>query len=85
MQNASVVYSAYFVMVQCVLAILRAGWGIEVTKGLTGLHISDQLISPRFHERRIFSVTFTLAHLYGNLSREWAWPAPSPIRPVLGF
>jgi len=38
-----------------------------------------------FHERRISSVTFTSAHLYGNVYMLWAWPARWPIRPIMGF
>ena len=41
--------------------------------------------AARFHERRISSVTLKSAHLYGDVTREWAWPARSPIRPILGF
>jgi len=41
--------------------------------------------AARFHERRISIVTFTSAHLYGNVYMRVAWSKRSPIRPILGF
>ena len=41
--------------------------------------------AARFHERRISTVTFTSAHLYFNVYMRVAWPALSPICPILCF
>jgi len=41
--------------------------------------------AERFYERRISSVTFMSAHLYGMFTSQWAWPARWLIHPILGF
>jgi len=41
--------------------------------------------AAQYHERRISSVTFTLAHLYGNVCIPVGVATFWPIRPILGF
>ena len=56
-------------------------------RGLAYIHTCRSYVqhAARFHERCISSVTFTSAHLYGNVYIPVAWPARWPIRPVLGY
>ena len=41
--------------------------------------------AARFHELRISSMTFTLAHLYGKVYMQVEWLTRWPIRSILGF
>jgi len=57
--------------------------------GLTYIHTCRSYVhTPHdFKKRRIYSVSFTSAHLYGSVmfTYGWVWPARLPIRPILGF
>jgi len=68
---------------------------VKATNAITRTYISRTNVYPhmpilcpqaaQFHKRRISSMTFTSAHLYGNVYMRWMWPAHSQIRLISGF